>query len=412
MCPSEAPSRLDQIIISGVRSRYSACLRRLPRLRQGSQRQMAMKFDSIVQKPRAPATIKGCMQTLGGQQLATGITLLVVSYVQHCELTRYHFTFIIGICTYAWAVQIIVAEFETYFSRNRSSQNILKIIATFCFWGLSVPTGIPFYNDGAWDHRGEELPVKCLWNTWTRITRFRRAWALALWQVYMLWSLLFISSKHSTMLRCCVGALEDWIQSWIRTLSCKLLWSREPSPRKSLFRYYHVVLERLLSFIHGLTISAWLCLQARASRLFLTTTTLTLLTAIFSRYKAVAADLVKATLDLPEDQLSDEGDWGSIGQILPLVLLVLPIVSVTQGFEGKLPRATPISYPLTNCPFLQRLRMSAEGRSLLLIAMARTLPCHSRGPHIMQPYLGCRTAWLLLFLPRNPNLQANKCSIL
>ena len=354
MSPDEAKSRLDQAIICGARnlcsrlaSRARSCRSQEQHVTQHVSHHHHHHHQQI--SPGVPIALKRCLQSLRDQQLATGITLLVVSYVQHCDLARYHLPYVLGLCDHAWVVQIIVAEFETYFEQNRRSQNILQVVATACFWGLLVPISIPFWNDAQWVDGEEGLPVQCLWDTWTpldtwtHITQFRRALAWALWQGFVLWGVLFISSKHSSLLRRWVAVTEKGIQSRIDALGRKLLESRRAvDTGTTIFsRLCAWIRTRSLSIVYPLVLTSWICLEARASRLFVSTTSLTLCTALFTRYKFITAELVSERLSLPERYLNSERDWGSIGQILPLVLLVLPVISVTQSFEGKLPEQLP-----------------------------------------------------------------------
>jgi hypothetical protein len=275
---------------------------------------------------------------LADQQLVTGASILLVGYTKQCTMTQYHFYI---------AANLSLVSFATYQSvllivRDMLEENIRKgwrlawIMAVF---GCVLILNFILYNDNYLVPRQQEesmprnfgLPMECIWEKLPGSFTQARL-------VYVIFGLLVdISSAYSITLILFPDLRKVKLFSYIEEAVGQL--ASQPT---SLYRIVKDHNDRWHWFLKAGWM--WTLLEWPTWALFVFTFTLReIFTSLYWDMVRIFLYLFSSTWSIKRARGSavaqgrvgsQEDSWG-FGQILPLLLLALPLFSLIESIFGK-----------------------------------------------------------------------------
>ncbi|KAE8352483.1 hypothetical protein BDV28DRAFT_148994 [Aspergillus coremiiformis] len=315
--PKELTNDVDQFIIHFTR-----------RPKPHIPRPFRQRRDPISLEVMQRATM-----TLSDHQLITGASIFIVAYAKHCEISQYHFyiAFLLG-----------TTSFVTHQSRFMATGYVLQKIGPFprywrFIWTFAIFTFVLagntiVYNDSFLDIYG--LPTQCAWKNFPQQYGNRSMLLLVVSSCVTVWGLGSVTRNLCPDLLQCLG----------RLLQPLLPWDLSQAGPVSLGRLYDWIAQREKTtkarilenlfwwmaerFLYILTMTCWVWSQILGS-MFIDLYRI-LIFLVFLTRKIVLVR--KKAASLMEE---NENTW-EFGQIMPVILLALPIFQVMEMLFGKL----------------------------------------------------------------------------
>ena len=283
--------------------------------------------------------------TLSDQQLITGISIFIVGFARHCVITQYHFyvVYLLGILS---------------FSTHQSTMMIVRGKLRQCHWmrwwrlagifivfTFSFTANIPVYN---WYFLAEfGLVMQCVWSALPNNYTREEIGLMTVTSTFLFWGFVAVTRDICSEgflkkpLECLGQPLQFFSPGRWYLDTKKLADERQTQGRTIIWRLLNRV--SYVFFLIYLTI-----IQIFASRIFdLYRIWATLFYATYAlidiRRKAADAK----TVDGNPVMSGNENTWG-FGQILPMLLLVLPASQVWEMVWGKFGHYFFLSSP-SNC---------------------------------------------------------------
>jgi hypothetical protein len=292
-------------------------------------------------KPFSFDAVEKIAFTLSDQQLITGTSILIVGFSRHCVITQYHFNivYLLGVFSFVThqSTMMIVAKKLREFHWMRW----WRLVAIFGIFALSFVANIVVYNGYFLADYG--LVTQCVWSSLPKYYTEEDSLMLALNSVFLAWGLGAVVRdtwpEFGKMIRkvlVCVMPLLDLLdpitgllspRTWRYFTRRKLADAAQAGIHKkrwwSLNLISSAVFIIFFSIIQILT-STFFDLYRIWITLYLTTQQVLALRDNAS--KLVAADGSQA-------MKGNENTWG-FGQILPMLLLALPISQIWEMVFG------------------------------------------------------------------------------
>ncbi|KAI2632268.1 hypothetical protein GGR54DRAFT_635034 [Hypoxylon sp. NC1633] len=311
-----------------------------------------------IKKPWAFESVQAAILIVSDQQLVTGIAISTVGYIQHCAISQYHF-YIIYLLT-AGACQVYQSSFIYFreFVDRHQSMKLWRAILMTVFYGMVVLNTFVVYEDSFLAGDGYSTyygaPTQCVWDhlvggahytyslldlvvtvtvlIWAYIDGIRH-----LYPQFFEW-LRWVSDFEA--FSSSLSRLYDMLKERAISSKQKLDESRQVSSNTktgaaSIMVMYHGMIYGLLSIVTGtlflvlfvpiFTVSE--LLMSHSVGLWRTYAGLLVVTIAIAgiRKETSSEDVVRG---------GSENKWG-FGQILPLVLLILPAMSLLEAYQGK-----------------------------------------------------------------------------
>jgi hypothetical protein len=266
---------------------------------------------------------KVCMMA-GDQQLVTGGAILLVGYSKHCDITQYHFYITSLMVTLSFATSQSVALI-TRDALDSNLKRLWRLLAITVLTAGTMADTFVWFNENFLDLGSIGLPMQCVWDLVAAGQEYTGQGVVyilfSLW--FNLWSYLTIlTGLYPALLKWRVMALFHYLEEYvIEHVGRWYIWVRT---RRNKYGgiYSFGIVEALVFLIliivltfHALLGSAFLYLL-RVFMLLIQATYLVFWVRAFAKEGGM------------ED---DEDEWG-FGQILPLMLLILPLLGFWKPY--------------------------------------------------------------------------------
>ena len=317
---------------------------------------------------------------LSDQQIITGIAILAAGYVKRCSISVYHYQVVVYLSWMSSSTHLVtLTVLRRYLREARSIRNWrvagMSVLFVMLFVGL-VPTGATNWiiltigwsptGTGADITGSAIIPAQCFWN--------EHYWAG--WDSYAVISYFLLLSNYIARACSLFEFSEAFFRRWLREKPERILKSG---------------LDRVVNFAR---VGAQRRLNFRRIPYLVLLATFALVTMLYDIYASFFASLMYLLLmlafgsyqvffprlQIPTDMISAENSWG-FGQLIPLLLLALPLATVLELYRGRL----LISF-VYNCTCLQEIRCKEGRRARGSITSEQgSAPSGSR-----HPFIDCR----------------------
>lgn len=315
------------------------------RLRQHYSGNKNRQHTPSEQKQPRRRVLKGlvaCVHAFSDQQLAIGLALLLTSYIQHCTITQYHFFVVYAA---SW-ISTNVHQCAAQVLRQRKKQvapNTFRVVLIIVLWPLLAASLIIVWNERFLKVRG--LSTQCIWDELFRIPA-GSVFSMLVEQVILAWGTIDTLASYSVT-----------VAGWMKALSFRII-SILSAPGKVLFRirmYRGQPVQRMQllkpswndALVQPSTVSQLqkpaIVLEGALWGVFILSTLLLLLleSNLINLLRIVGVvTLQTLTIGWTKQRAASSGEMeGSenemgFGQIMPFLLLILPILSIIQSFDG------------------------------------------------------------------------------
>ncbi|KAH7320721.1 hypothetical protein B0I35DRAFT_477280 [Stachybotrys elegans] len=231
-----------------------------------------------------------CVQTISDQQLAIGIGLLLVSYIQHCSMTQYHFGIVYWLAWISFSVHQLAAQVVRLDARHNALSGAWRGALIFCFWPLLGVSNVIIHNDHFLAVLG--LSTQCIWADPARISTAAGWIGLLLEQLIIAWATLDALRSYSKRIKRLIELLK--VVLWIVLILVFAIGGILTSNLATILRVFIILL-----------------------------------------FANIGIDNLQMAAEKSKAMIGSERDWG-FGQILPMLLLILPMLSVVQSLEETL----------------------------------------------------------------------------
>ena len=344
--PSTALSRLDHDLIAVTQN-----------IKAG--------LNELIRNPIAlpgPISLEALQKTaimLSDQQLVTGTGILVVGYYQHCSITQYHFDVVSELAWLSFTVhQATVLVLSDYLIKNRALCH-WRVIWMTCFAGMLLvsllPTGsskwLWFYGSPTqciFDHMKDDY-----WGSNTVTTLIYMG--LLIWGLVNTLGSLYPLGLLSIYMSYPDRAVQAGLRSPSKLHQLVITQLNQRKIALSLVPHQNTTLDlralfyRLWGFIAVIT---WSLLAAFTYVAFFVSFSISeIISSCIFDFVRILVSLMAGTESIYElkagvysdgGMIGSESGW-SFGQVLPLLLLALPIFAVLEIYYGKL-RSQPLRY--------------------------------------------------------------------
>lgn len=273
-------------------------------------------------------TIQRTVCLLSDQQLLTGMSIMIVGLLLRCSLTQYHATIVALLATMSFSIH----ESTVSITKNLLIQRRMHHWRGLCFLALfamvvavQVQVGSAFGPLMVWG-----LSAECVWRD---IAAGYKQYAIL--RAYIALTLLYLSINFlNTMWLLFPGLMGWWF--WLQRQLSKLV---------HLFILLHMrIARRHDNASHG-SVKSYVWTPLRHSSYYLSVLVFTLnefggsslfiFMRVFPLIIGTTGQVLRYRIKAPNNGLTDSEDRWGFGQILPLVMLVLPFISIIETWLGK-----------------------------------------------------------------------------
>jgi hypothetical protein len=263
----------------------------------------------------------------GDQQLVTGAAILLVGHLKHCGITQYHFYITSLMVTLSFATSQLVALI-TMNALDSQFKRFWRLVANTVLAAGTLADTFVLYNERFLSLDSMGLPIQCVWDLIAAGQGYTGQGIVyvTFGLLFNLWSYLtIVTSLYPTILEWRAVALfyntAEYVLEYIGRIH---IWV---STRRSRYGGIHSL--RILEAFTFLIFTIFLTINALLGSSFL------YLLRVFM-YLIQATYLVFwARAFAKEGGMEDnEDEWG-FGQILPLMLLILPLLGFVEIMYHK-----------------------------------------------------------------------------
>jgi hypothetical protein len=324
----------------------------------GIQKLTGSRFTRIMTTIRNHVTKEQMQQVclmFADQQLITGASVLIVAYLKHCDITQYHFYIAanLGLVSFASFQAVLLIVRDVLKSRVRKGWRMLWI---FTIFSCILLLNFVFYNDNFLRDFGQ--PMRFLWRGLPGVFTPSNVAYVALGTILDVWALSGIVSGLYKLQKLPPLGVSD------------LLYYLMLQPTRF---YLYCTERRHLSCQHSWTKRFLTLMESLAGILFITFFTLReLYCSMFINLTRIYIYLFQTTSSVywarnqaaTRGMEGEEDTWG-FGQILPLLLLALPLFAFIEGIHGEslvMQRFSYVTSLMTcNCIMLTILDLEPTG---------------------------------------------------
>ncbi|KAI1658887.1 hypothetical protein F4813DRAFT_395299 [Daldinia decipiens] len=304
------------------------------------------RFTRPIKKPWTLQSIQPVVLAASDQQLVTGLAIMAAGYIQHCTITQYHFDIVASLGGIAFNVyQPALYALDGYTNRDPQMKLCRTILMTILF-GMIIPSIFAVFNVNFLELYGAS--TQCIWDnlidshhdtTSDVLLSFNlivTVWAY-IESMRCLYPTIFrrIPRISNFILTCFEGMLH-WIDKkssqYVQTAnSTYQLYTETQSIKAFVTLSYHwamytivtIIVRPIFWVIFILVFTFQEIIRSHFIDIWRAyTVTLALIIEVISiKQDAVSSEVINGS----------ENKWG-FGQILPLLLLVLPVMSTWEVF--------------------------------------------------------------------------------
>ena len=268
------------------------------------------------------------------QQIITGIAILAAGYSKRCTISVYHYHVVVYLAWMSSSTHLVTLTVLRNFLRKAPSIRTWRIIGMSALFVMLfvalVPTGATSWFAIAlgiipiWPGPGPTgsaiIPAQCFWT--------EKYWAG--WDSYAVLSYFLLLSNYISRAAALFASSEAFFTKWLREKPGRLL---EKALDRSV-RYAMVGAQRKFTL--------------RRMPYIVLLATFALALAVYDIYASFFASLIYLLLmlaygsyqvffprrQIPTEMVSSENSWG-FGQLIPLLLLALPLLTVLEFHRGR-----------------------------------------------------------------------------
>ncbi len=259
---------------------------------------------------------------LSDSHIITGLAILIAGFIQACQISIYHFHFVVYLAWLASSTHLTTLTIlRNYLRRHRSilKWRVIAMVIMFIMLitALSL-TSSRVWPSGDWYELYYDSPVSCAWKQEYMTYRPDAAFSVFLVTAGYLARLskLFISTS-------------EFFRSWLRD-----------RPSSWLKHKYDFTQRRRRASNNATARVFWKLLGALSLRVYIDAR------ALYDLYESLLSELIWLSFSLlwgvskiltwrmGAPVTMYENKWG-FGQMLPLLLLLLPAVAVPQFYDGE-----------------------------------------------------------------------------
>ncbi|KAI1460974.1 hypothetical protein F4805DRAFT_416181 [Annulohypoxylon moriforme] len=316
---------------------------------------LTRRFD----KPWTLGEVQPAILLVSDQQLITGIAILSVGYIQHCTMTQYHFyiVYLLGFIS-SQVYDASLHALNLYVNRRPSMKLWRAILLTVLFCMLILNSFVVDHDEFLVYNDGDDIwylgsSTQCVWNNFIGTSHYRyslldliTSLVVLIWAYFgdmqlfyphvfqpLTWVIKVLQAPLLGLLR-----LHDRINGRVLEAEPPSTGTRrtntETTSRAARFNSFH----RRLSHLPLLIVQSliWLLLLPSFTLLEILTSRIVDLWRIYSAllWATISVAQLKQYASSHQSIQGNEGGWG-FGQILPLLLLLLPATSVLEIYQGK-----------------------------------------------------------------------------
>lgn len=270
------------------------------------------------------------------QQIVTGIAILVAGYSEHCTISVYHYQIVVYLAWLSSGTHLVTVTVLRKYLREEATMRTWRVAGMLVIFVLLVVALFPM-NASDWSELANGIgegtmgdnsptgsaviPAQCFWNTgnWTG------------WNSYSLVSYLFLVFSYVAK----AGALfvegESFLRKWLREKPGKSL-------KKGIDRSFRYAASgpRSKTWIRKIPFVCLLAIFALAKSAFdLYGSFIASLLYLFLVLFMGSWQVFSPRWYIPAEMLDVEGRSSGFGQVIPLLLLALPLLAGLEIYRGK-----------------------------------------------------------------------------
>ena len=302
-------------------------------------------------------TFRTAILMFSDQQIVTGIALLISGYAQITSgLSIYHWQIVVYLAWFSSLTHLTTLTFLRQYFRDspgpRLWRTVLMVIMVMMLGIALLPTGDAFWLGDGESLPYSRMPVSCYFKRLVARSPDDRFQVDGLNTPSMLISLAVLCSGYLTRLVRLSQKATTFTKSWIRTKPSRILkdWINDSVQRAGrakaniYWRLKHLVLETIYVLLRAtfdiFESTLWeVCMLSRSYGPSCSPTSL--LTCRIEQILWLTFALIWGTTHIyttrvafAEQRDSEENTWG-LGQVFPVILLALPVLSMGESYYGK-----------------------------------------------------------------------------
>jgi hypothetical protein len=320
--------------------------RRFTKLSKRLPRWLSRWFPYLANKRISREAIQQVVLMLSDQQLITGASILIIGYIKHCTITQYHFDIIalLGWISFT-SHQSTLMILQEYLAPRPSMRHWRAIWISGLFGMIGVALIVTFNNNFLHTYG---MSTQCVcnnmrgnyskqWLVWLALYLFLLVWGylavMAMLFPDQIWWITTVSSMFQYVFK---------IPTRIRNKS-RIRFVQEQALLADLSRHWTKSAPSIRTTYHlgatAISWSTWLIITSLTFLIFLLFFSISEIITIdlFRIYASLlwaAASLFSLKWSAVENGMDgSENDWG-FGQLLPLLLLILPVFAAWEIIYG------------------------------------------------------------------------------
>lgn len=308
------------------------------------------KIRMPFKKPWTLKDVEPAILMVSDQQLITGIAMLTVGFIQHCTITQYHsyIIFLLGFISFQVYDAALLA-LNGYVTKRPSMKIWRAVMMTILFVMLILNTFI-VDNDDFYYYPGSA--TQCIWNNFVGSAHYQDTWLdLALSLIILIWGYLgdiglFYPQIFNPFVKIFIrvkALLYRFLRTHQRIYQRALAAESRPDnlhqtnteidpEARGFTSSDDTRLPRLPLLI--MASASWFFLIIIFTVVGLLGSRIVIVWRIYSTLLMLTIILLRTKQEVRSQQLieGDEDEWG-FGQILPLLLLLLPATSLLEIYQ-------------------------------------------------------------------------------
>jgi hypothetical protein len=283
---------------------------------------------------------------LSDQQLVTGLAILIVGFSKHCSMSARHFWVVYDLAWFSSVTHLASLPAITMYLKMYPRWRDFRIALMLVNYGMLI--GVAILTFGNYDPKSHECPIQCIFDHFNHsyypVSKIHVAQIVFL-TLCFLWSLVPLYAGRDTLrVRHSMIVDSHWgddAEAWehlIEDRQKRLSASTSHGPSVRLFLRDAIHFRHWRRGFYG-TISI---INKRYKRNPVYAVVRWIMLLIFSPPSAVVWVILASMWAMGVARLLDDRRWAveeenkwAFGQVLPLLLLVLPFFTVAEVWQGK-----------------------------------------------------------------------------
>ncbi|KAI0476560.1 hypothetical protein GGR56DRAFT_643353 [Xylariaceae sp. FL0804] len=288
---------------------------------------------------RKVRSLQPAVLMVSDQQLVTGLSILAVGFITHCTISQYHFYIVTTLGTISFIVHQTSIDALRVYLHGQTTMKLWRVALMTLMLGLII-VATDITSDGNFS-QNLAPPTQCIWDTYS-------GGGLSLWLVLLLWNYVnvvkvcfpgafhrVIPKRKSLDHR---ESFSDLLERLRRKHTRMVRESRQMQERASAmpFPLGFITMMRGTLRLRTLDVAPFIfhaCIIAlyTVHQIFKSEVIDLWLTYMMLGYETIAIYQIKALGSSTGERIGSENVWG-FGQILALLLLILPLMSILDVY--------------------------------------------------------------------------------